>query len=488
MILLGTLYRPRWALWFMIGLIPLETTTLLQNILPVSVRPYQIVAIALIIATAVNHIIRRKVVNVPKLSLIDYGVAMIMIGGLIPLSKGGDTQMLTITAALLSYGALYALLRVYITKLIHVRMPLIFITITSLLIALYGYIQNHLFLTGQQVGVMPGRPNATFPEADWLGMFLVFSLAITFSVYTWISEKCRNQQGSAAQINTTTLITLVVATTLTLVLILTVARSAWLGYAAVIVALLIGLMLRDTWRTFKASSIIIITSLAIALAGVFLLNLTRFDLIGRAASTGTGLQEITIACKKSATCTSQTCTTPDTIGNAQELKSIGCTHIDLEEITTYKQRDYIVTTTNRPDPNVNIRKEIYTQSFERAKESPLMGIGWGAIGEYLGEDDAGTKLNSSNIFLQVWLGSGALGLIGLLLITMVALTRSIRLILTARHEEDYAYGIYILLGGVAIIIPNMFNAGMLLGYIWLYLASTQINTDHKDAVIEPESK
>ena len=54
---------------------------------------------------------------------------------------------------------------------------------SATVVGLYAIIQNILYKNGGlHMEVMPGRPNATFAEADWLGMYLVFVIAIGMPV------------------------------------------------------------------------------------------------------------------------------------------------------------------------------------------------------------------------------------------------------------------------------------------------------------------
>jgi hypothetical protein len=475
MIFLGALYRPRWALWFFIGMIPLETTTLFADILPISMRPYQVIGVILIIATFANFILGRKIAHQPRISYVDIGVAMILVGGGLAgilSSKFGNSSSLVLV--LLSYGALYALIRLYITKLIHLRTPLIFFSISVIIICAYGYIQNVLFLSGLEQGTMPGRPNGSFQEADWFGMFIVFAIASCCAIFVWLFEKLRATKNTFS-INAVSLSALITMTMCIGVLILTVARSAWIGFAAVVIGAFILLILRDLWKTARALLTLLVASTIVAIAVITTFNLTRFDLSNRATSTGSGLQKITIACDKQHLCGDNDCTIPTEISSMDELALIGCSHINLEEIQQNKDEGLQVTTTKRPDPNIDIRKEIYTESLDTARDHPFVGIGWGNIGGFLGKDASGTTLNSSNIILQVWLGSGILGLIGLFVIIASLIGRGLKITLTENEPIKYAYGIFIVTAGIAIFVPNLFNAGLLLGYIWLYLGISQIN-------------
>jgi len=477
MVALGALYRPRWACLFLIGLIPLEFVSLGKDFLPFAVRPYQLVAGALLLSTFVHFFIKRRDMVLPRFTFFDYGLVSLIAGSFLSsifaFSQYG-LQSLKLTLILMSYVVIYYLLRIHITQISHLRMPVAFLALSVFLVSFYGYIQNILFLrAGDLTGVMPGRPNASFAEADWFGMFLVFVIAMTISTFVFFYDRAY-RNGEVFRANSISLCAFLALLFLHGVLILTVARSAWVGYVCLLFAAVLIMMFRDVWHTLRALIMIVIVAAICALFAVQIFGLTRFDLGDRALSAGSGLQEITIACVPSVTCTAHHCELPSRIDDVSELQPYNCTHIDLEEIVSNKDRGLVVTTIDRPDPNVDIRKDIYNTSLQAALSAPIVGIGWGSIGQILGVDGAGTTLNSSNIFLQVWLSAGVLGLIGFIVMVIALIARGLVLVARARRSLRYAYGLFILLGGIAILIPNLFNAGLLLGYVWVYFAFSNI--------------
>ena len=60
------------------------------------------------------------------------------------------------------------------------------------------------------------------------------------------------------------------------------------------------------------------------------------------------------------------------------------------------------------------------------------------------------------------------------MMVIALIARGLVLVARARRSLRYAYGLFILLGGIAILIPNLFNAGLLLGYVWVYFAFSNI--------------
>jgi len=103
-----------------------------------------------------------------------------------------------------------------------------------------------------------------------------------------------------------------------------------------------------------------------------------------------------------------------------------------------------------------------------------MGIGWGSIGSVLGQDERGATFNSSNIFLETWLGAGILGLASLLALFSYILLSAIKNYFYACDQEGKVFHLFIIISWFAIIIPNLFNAGIFLGFLWVWLAITQI--------------
>ena len=209
----------------------------------------------------------------------------------------------------------------------------------------------------------------------------------------------------------------------------------------------------------------------ISLAYIYSFNLTNFQLFNRVQSAGTGLQKITISCRPNLDCA-----IPAVINNISELVNCGCQHINLEEIQTEKTAGNIVSEVYRTDPNVGIRSQIYQKSWEQIKKNPVLGIGWGNIGSLLGKDERGATLNSSNIFLEVWLGAGIAGLIAFALILVYIIINSIKFFLHGNHGGKFL-GLFLFLGAISLIIPNFFNAGIMLGILWMFFGISSIKTE-----------
>ena len=256
-------------------------------------------------------------------------------------------------------------------------------------------------------------------------------------------------------------------------LILTVSRSAWLGafvslgifLVAIFTNLKIDLKNLEWGKTIKAK-LVIVPALIVAVLAVYIFHLTNFQLGNRIQSTSSGQQKITISCEEEIDL-------PESVESVFDLDQYGCRHINLEEIDSEKLNGKYVAEIYRNDPNVSIRGQIYQKSWQEIKKHPILGIGWGNIGSVLGRDERGVILNSSNIFLEVWLGSGILGIASFVILLAYILVRAIKIFYLAKNYPRRLFGLFLLVSWFAIIIPNLFNAGIMLGFLWVWLGITQ---------------
>ena len=462
---LFALYRPGWAFLFFVSLIALENINIAPEELGIMLRPYQLIGALTFIAFIVRFASKKINISLPKLKCFDALPTLIVFGSFLSAFVSVErNSSLKISIIIFSFLILYFLVRIFIQNLSDLKKVLPFFLSSALIISLYGILQNILFSKGlNSFAIMPGRPNATFAEPDWLGIFLVLCIAVIFAM-TYFEKKSAMLAKNAFLFGALTIFLLT--------LILTVSRSAWVGafILYVIYIFIVWTKLKFKPKNWRISEVIkqklfIFGSLALALIFIYSLQLTTFSLLQRAQSTG-GDQIITISCEKETVL-------PEKINSLSELKDFSCRHINLEEIEAEKSKNKFVTEISRPDPNVNIRQEIYQKSWQEIKNCPLLGIGWGAIGSTLGTDERGSTLNSSNIFLEVWLGSGIIGLLAFVCIWIYILIRAT----VYFQKEDMlskAFGIFLILGIIAILIPNLFNAGILLGIIWLFLGISLI--------------
>lgn len=494
------LYRPGWVFLFFVGTIMIENVNLAPAELGIAVRPYQFFGGLAILALGIRFLTKKLNFNLIKLNMYDWLVILLgavsFVSAIFANNAGVSLKQ---SIVLGSFIFLYFLVRNYVQTAEDVKKIVPFFLSSSLIVMLYSIWQNVRFAQNlSNFEVMPGRPNGTFAEPDWLGVFIVFVIAVIYSLIYWARYK--HQTANTKQISNykfqitnkfsiSNVLILKIALYFILAasymtLILTVSRSAWVGVVAVNFIFLM-IVLTDLrfdprhwqWKAVAQIKIPIYLIVALSVALVYFFNLTSFQLFNRAQSTGTGLQEITISCENGAgDWKSVPVADPIVIENTNELEQYHCRHINLEDIDREAAEGRFVTVAFRKDPNINIRQEIYKKSWAEIRNNPVLGIGWGNISDVLGKDERGAGLNSSNIFLEVWLGAGILGLLAFVAIWLGVIIRALKSFLEDNFEMK-AVGIFLLVGSVAIIVPNLFNAGILLGYLWLFLGITFIKKE-----------
>lgn len=489
MFLAFALYRPGWAFLFFTGTIMLENINLAPENLGIAVRPYQFFAALSIIAVLVRLGVKRLNFKLPKFFQVDAIVIFFVLAGFLSAlfsADRGASFKLSIIAA--SFAAIYFLVRIFIQNTDDLKKIIPFFLSSSVIVVLYGIWQNVRFSHNlSSFEAMPGRPNATFTEPDWLGIFIIFLIAVLYSLIYYSSKNTASsndaqifnfkflifKQFLITKFQILNLFLYILLTASYILLILTISRSAWLGAIAVTIFFLLIIFTNlkfnpREWQwknTFKIKMRILL-SLIIGIAIVYFFNLTIFQLFNRAQSAGSGLQEITISCHPEPS--SKNFLEPGSrIDSINELNQYGCRHINLEEIDAEKSRGNFVTEVYRKDPNVFARGQIYQKSWQQIKAHPVLGIGWGSIGEILGRDSRGTALNSSNIFLEIWLGAGVLGLASFLFFWSYIVLMSVKTFL--KNQEVFAgYSLFMLVAWMALLVPNLFNAGIFLGLVWIF--------------------
>jgi hypothetical protein len=228
------------------------------------------------------------------------------------------------------------------------------------------------------------------------------------------------------------------------------------------------------WKEVIKIKLGILVSLSIAIAFVYLFHLTNFQLFNRVQSTGTGLQKITISCNSDRRDALQCVSTDTVVRDISELEKYNCRFINLEDIEKEKAEGNKILEIYRQDPNIQTRSEIYRRSWTEIKNHPVLGIGWGGISNILGRDGRGTPLNSSNIFLETYLGAGILGFLALIILLGYILIKSVKNYYYAQNDLQKAMSLFIIISWFAIVVTNLFNAGIFLGIFWVWLAITQV--------------
>jgi len=489
--LMLAIYRPGWGFLFFIGSLALENINLAPANIGISVRPYQFMALVTIVALIIGFSTKRLKFDLPKWKWVDALAIVFAIGGFLG-ALGAIHSSASLKQAVIAatFVVIYFLVRVYVQNIGDLKRIIPFFLSSGVVVALYGVLQNIRFARGlNSFEVMPGRPNGTFTEADWLGIYLTFLLSVMYAMIYYSYKNCDNikskisnfqfpisKQFSIIQFFNYALLALVY-----IVLILTVSRSAWLGAVVVTIGFLKAILIGKShpenqagfwnkivhvytnldWKAFLGSLGGITGVLIVSVGIVYVSHLTTFQIFNRVQSTS-GLQKITIACESGFDIV-----IPQEISNVNDLAQYHCRHINLENIAKEKAAGNVVEEVYRPDPNIGIRSKIYHTANDQIKQHPIFGIGWGSIGTILGKDDRGASLNASNIFLETWLGAGLLGFLSLIILLGYIFVAGV---IQWLNTEDKAVSIFILLALFATIIPNLFNSGIFLGFVWVYLA------------------
>jgi len=451
-------YRPGWIFLLLVSVLPMEIVNLAPTAFGADVRAYQFLTVAIFLGLGIRFLAGRKMPGWPKPVPTDFLLALIPAGSVFAAMNAPDPgTAFRFSVILFSFYVLYGLCRIYIRSSEDVGRIVPFVVLSGLITSSYAVVQNVAFLSGHPAGeVMPGRPNAGFPEADWLGGFLVVIVAVFLArAYRSGSRDARMSEIFRTGTGISLLLGLPLAL---LALVLSVSRSAWLGTFVSAIVFAVLPLLRKSFRPALFSAGFFALSGAFAFLVAFSVPLSDFDLFGRAGSIGSGLQTITVSCDEKTEL-------PEHIGDVAELAAFGCRHIDLEDIPSERSSGRFVTETDRDDPNVSIRKETYRKSLEFGRQHPVLGIGWGSVTDALGTDGRGTGLNASNVFLEVWLGSGILGLAGLVGFLGFLMSVSLR----DFFRSGGVFPLFLLSATMGSVVFDFFNSGILLGFVWVFL-------------------
>lgn len=415
-----------------------------------------------------------------RLCLADGLVAVVLLGGVVSAGLyGGVAPRQTVILA--SFVFLYFLARFFLRTREDVLCFSPYFFGSFFVVALYGIVQNILFAAGiPSLEVMAGRPNATFTEADWFGFYAALGLVATAAcLFFAVQSDAQEKRVRALRITSCALFFIAAVA-----LIVSVARSAWLAAFAGLVLVKLGIFfrygLRATWRW----GVRVGALLGISLLFVFGTRISSFELGNRVQSVASGWQEITVACPGG-----MDAVVPMYIERAEDIRQNGCAMINLEEISAYQERGFVVEKVFRKDPNAEIRKRVWVTSLGEIAAHPVTGIGWGNIGSVLGSDERGATLSSSNIFLEVWLGSGAVGFLGWIVLLGYLFGKNMRDMAKLKVESQksekearlyFAFSIGVLGALTVLVVFNMFNAAHFLAILWVLLAIAATGTSRHD--------
>lgn len=464
---LFSLYRPGWAFLFLIGMLPYEIINISPEGFPFIIRPYQWILMLLILALGSRYILKRfpvekLVLNKWDLSLILFSLASLLSA----IVSDGKIIAIKLSFILLSFILLFFVTRLFVRSFEDIKMFLPFLLSSFIVVSSFAIVQNVLFLNGQEsYEVMAGRPNSTFTEADWLGFYVASLIVILSSIFLYRSSLTRRRSILISSFLVLGYITL----------LLTVSRSAWIAtFFGVITLFFFSFLRGNIWGALKAKrkkntiqflflSSFIFFPFILALFFVLSFSLSPFHLFDRTSSVVTGEQEITVSCEIPS---SLPILLPKKINTLEELSVFHCRHITLEEINTEQEKGRFISTVYRNDPNVDIRKNIYEQVRAVLMKHPFFGIGFGNIASILGTDERGSGLNASNIFLEIWLGSGIIGLCSFLFFFLGIAWYALKNIFS--RQSLFATSLLAL--WITFTLFNLFNTGLFLGFFFVFLA------------------
>lgn len=495
-----SLYRPGWAFLLFISLLPFEMIDLSSDILPLSIRPYQLLGSILILSIVIRFVTHRLPFLLMRFRWFDVLPIVFGVGGLLSIGfapDGAGAAKQSVVA--LSFVALYFLSRQFLGEVRDVRRVMPFLLLASASTALFSLWQSMRFTEGLvSFEVMPGRPNAFFSEPDWLGMFCIaagsMALALLFYVLHERSVEgdlpkhaSGEQRPYSRQLasflcrysNGLLLLSCFLFLTLSLLgLLLTVARSAWAGFAFSLPLFLLLLLWARAWhprfwywKRLLKGVLLVVSSGVAAIFVIAGFHLTTFDLTDRAGSAASGQQRITVSCDTPTVL-------PESIADISELSSYGCRFIRLEAIDAEQAAGKFIGTVSRPDPSIEARRVISRTIFETLRSHWLFGIGWGSIGNILGTDDRGASLNASNAFLEAWLGGGLISGLSFLVLWILIPIFALRTFFARGGELERvtlrSVAVFFLVSWIGFTVFNVFNSGVLLGFVWVWLGGIGI--------------
>ncbi|QQS61431.1 MAG: O-antigen ligase family protein [Candidatus Moraniibacteriota bacterium] len=449
------------------------------NFLPESVsfslRPYQFFALSLFFSSCIRffiferkniqlkfqnlfpHLKCKKINTIPfHFRFIDGGVLLLGIGSLLSSFFSPFFQeSFRLSIIMLSFLFMYGIIRWNFRTKKDVFSLFPWIIFDFFLLACWGIFQNIAFLQHWTFPSesMPGRPNGFFSEPDWFGLGMALALILLVHTFLFFREKYQKK-----------LFFIIIGIALLFVcvaLIISVSRSAWLASSFGLIILFIFSFLEYGMKSMQKIGFLLLFFL-VAILYVRIIPLTHFELQNRFQSSISGLQEITISCQK------EMIFSENLTYSLEELSKMGCYHINLEEREKEESLGKFVTRVFRNDPNVSERKNVWMKSFQALREYGFFGVGWGSMEFLFGYDGRGEILNASNIFLNIAIGSGLLGVIGLFFI-FGDIVRSIFQSIFSRKRSTRIIGYGIFSTFCVVGIFNFFNSAEFLGMLWMWL-------------------
>jgi O-antigen ligase len=457
-----TLFSPFSVFVLFLGSIPIEIVSLVPSEAPLGIRPYLIFAFFAFVGWILVYLRKRHIMRFPFFTLVDLGLILIVVGSFVSaFFSEHRNESFRLSVVLLFCVFLYGIVRLFVTSGKEIKEGIPYVIGGFFLTSVYGIFQNFAFLRGWifHNEVMPGRPNAFFSEADWLGFFVVLMIVVCEAIFLSLFLGKPTLHKRQKKMGIFCLWGMLVLGYI--LLIISVSRSAWLAFFFGSIVLGIVVFLRYKKKVFRPL-FLIGGGFVLSLVYVFIIPLTNFELSNRAQSSVSGFQMITISCV-------QEIVLPDRIEVVEDLGQYGCRHILLEERESEMMAGRYVIQIPRKDPNANIRKNVWNTAMQTLANNPIVGVGWGSNEKTFGLDPRGEQLNASNIIFAFWLGSGILGLLGLSIIVFWLFVRGIRLVYIERDGYGFFVGVLILISLVVVGVFNMFNASEFLAFLWVWL-------------------
>lgn len=104
------------------------------------------------------------------------------------------------------------------------------------------------------------------------------------------------------------------------------------------------------------------------------------------------------------------------------------------------------------------RGDIWMVSLELIRDQPILGVGIGDVNDALSEkykerdmlDEAGRNLNCHNQFIEIWLSTGLLGFIWLIIILIYPL-------LKVNSDQKYLYGSFLIICLIGFLFESVLS-------------------------------
>lgn len=447
---------PKALFFLLVFLIPFEIYKLPVGGI-IHLRPYQIAALVLLLMVGYHYLagkistgdlMRPLKSPISKILFIYFLISLISLVNAPDLKNG-----LQDTLILLSFLIIYWLVAYFVHTASDAAAALFTIVLSGFFASLVGLAQIIAYKAGMKlIEVMPGRPNSILPEPDWFGFFMVLALASLIAV-KYLKQK--DTKLAAFKVFRSNYFQSIIHVLFYMMIILTVARASWLAAIAIIGFFIFLIFIYKNNSIYSAFSegLKILVVFLVSLGIIYSFSLTDFSLKNRFLSIITREEVHAVA------------TDPE---SGEEIS------ISREKAEEYKKKGIEVKKKKVKDVNVLRRTESFTDSLDIAFKHPVLGIGFGGITTVFGEG-----INANNIFIEILVATGVIGLMVFMPIFYYIFREGIYCFIKRRGSENIGFLFFILLGLIAMTIPNVFNSGLFLGFFWLYLGLASSILDHK---------